>query len=505
MRPQQTKAFIESLTPSQRDAMLVDLIQQAAQRQTASQRAQYRSEAGIVRFVKEKLHVDPAPYQERILQALVRHKKVAVRGPHGLGKTAIASWVVLWALYAFNTDVKVPTTASAWRQLEYYLWPEVRKWARRLDWDDTPPRLLDLAIKFRGESKEAFAVASDDPALIEGAHASVICYVLDESKAISDPFWDAIEGAFSGAGDDTAQEAYALSISTPGAPQGRFYDIHKRKPGLQDWHAIHVTLDEAIEAGRISREWTENRAAQWGEHSAVYQNRVLGEFAESAEDCVIPLAWVEKANERWHAVNGKGEGQRALGVDPARYGADKTSIAELVGRVIEKLDYYSQEDTMQTAGRVAGRVQKDVPIAADVIGIGAGVVDRLKELDFRVEGVNVAAAAVDNFGRPLKDVTGTFEFINIRAYIWWLLRDALNPDRPEALALPPDDKLTGDLTAPTFSYTSRGQIKVESKDEIRKRLKRSTDGADAVGLALYRAEKLRQTPRVALRQAPVRR
>lgn len=475
--------FISSLTPAQKNELLKDLLHKKQTQNQASQQAQYRTPAGIVRFVREVLKADPAPYQTNILESLIVHKRVAVRGPHGLGKTALASWVVLWGLLAHSDDVKVVTTASAWRQLDKYLWPEIRKWAGPMRQKHPELTILTLTAKMPG--KQAFAVASDDPALIEGAHAKTLIYVFDEAKAIPSGTWDAAEGAFSGAGEDTEAEAYALAISTPGEPSGRFYDIHTHKPGLQDWHTIHVTLQQAIDAGRISRGWADKRREQWGEHSAVYQNRVLGEFDASGEDSVIPLAWVELANERWHNCDGKGDGPTSYGVDPARYGRDNTAIAKLTGCVIEKVDYSSQEDTMQTAGRVAARVDKQTPVAVDVIGIGAGVADRLKELQYKVTGVNVSESATDEQNKPLKDSTGLLEFFNLRSYILWRLRDALNPDNPAALALPPDDKLTGDLTAPKYTYTSKGQIKVESKDELRKRLGRSTDGGDAVGLALF--------------------
>lgn len=98
---------------------------------------------------------------------------------------------------------------------------------------------------------------------------------------------------------------------------GRFYDIHSRKPGYEDWTVRHVTLGEAIKAGRISPDWAEQRKRQWGEDSAIYQNRVLGEFAASDEDAVVPLAWVEAAVERWHAWNDAVRG-RASGVGCGR-------------------------------------------------------------------------------------------------------------------------------------------------------------------------------------------
>lgn len=477
------------LTRIQKQQLIRDILKEAANAQASIARREYATPEGIVRFVEEKicrgLGIKLAPYQKTILAAVVIYRKVAVCGPHGLGKTFIAACIVLWILYVYQDDVKAITTASVWRQVEKFLWPEIRRLARQLDWGDEKPRVLDLSIKFPNRAKEAFAVVSDDPQLIEGAHAQTLVYIFDESKAIADDTFDAVEGAFSGAGPDTDAEAFALAFSTPGDTSGRFYDIFQRKPGLQDWHTIYVELDECIQAGRVSREWAENRKLQWGEDSAIYQNRVAGKFSSTGEDSVIPLRHVELANERWYAANGKGAGGKALGVDPARYGTDKTAVARLVGNVIESLTYTALEDTMQTTGRVAAIVDKRIPVAVDVIGIGAGVTDRLKELEYNVTGVNVASSAVDTRKQLLKDITDTFTFINLRSYIWWLMRDMLNPLNPDCIALPPDDDLTADLVAPKYVYTSTGQIKVESKDDIRKRLKRSTDGADAVGLALF--------------------
>jgi hypothetical protein len=462
--------------------------------------ADLRTPDGIVLFVREVLGVDLTPYQEEILRALVLYGRVAVRGCHGLGKTALASWVILWGIAAFEDDVKVPVTASAWRQLEKFTFPEVRKWAARADWSKIGltlrrgHELLDLAIKLEG--KEAFAVASDNPALIEGAHAKRIIYVFDEAKAIPNDTWDAAEGAFSNAGSDTDAVAYALAISTPGAPAGRFYDIHKRKPGYEDWWTRHVTIEEAIAAGRISCEWVDQRRKQWGEKSAVFQNRVLGEFAESSDDALIPLAWVEKGVTRWYEMQGKGEGLETYGLDVARYGEDKSVLVHKVGRVVEWIDTWEKQDTMQTVGNTAAKVPKSAPIGVDVIGIGAGVVDRLRELDYAVTGVNVSQAALDPLGNPITDSSGEMTFDNLRGAIWWLLREAFDPENPEALAIPPDseDRLVGDLTAPTFSYTSRGKIKVESKDEIKKRIGRSPDYGDAVGIANYIAWFLQAGP-----------
>jgi hypothetical protein len=395
-----------------------------------------------------------------------------------------------------NEDWKVPTTASVWRQLEKFLWPEIHKWVKKLDWEKLERRpfiegdeLLDMSIKLR--TGEAFAVASDDPAKIEGAHADQLLYIYDESKAILPETFDASEGAFSGAGADTAAEAFALASSTPGEPNGRFYDIQKRRPGTEDWAVRAVSKEEVINAGRMSDEWAKQRKEQWGDESAVYINRVLGEFASAEEDTVIPLSWVEQANLRWLELHDQ-EGElrdpvrplNNVGCDIARSGKDKTVLALRSGCVILELRRYTRQGTMDSAGRIVGVLRgTEAWATVDVIGIGAGVVDRLVELGQPTVAFNASRKT------EVLDSSGELEFVNCRAASWWNLRELLDPDaQTEPIALPPDDMLTGDLTAPHWKVMSGGRIQVESKDDIIKRLGRSTDDGDAVVMAFWEGQ-----------------
>lgn len=451
-----------------------------------------------VAFIDECVDFGPdgglTAYQRDVLAAIPTKRRVAVRGPHGLGKTGMEALAVLWFALtrdAVGVDWKVATTAGAWRQLERYLWPEIKKWAKRLRWDKLGRGPLDerselLALNLKLTHGTAFAVASSNAELIEGVHADSVFYIFDESKAIAAATFEAAEGAFSGA--DPAgglPEAFALACSTPGEPNGTFYNIHARRPGLDDWWPRHVTLQEAIAAGRVAEGWAEQRRKQWGADSAAYNNRVLGEFYSSDEDGVIPLAWIEAANDRWRAWDEAGRpevsGHRRLGVDVARSGSDKTVMAVLDGWIVVEMRHTAREDTMQTTGRVQGLVQacpERLPVI-DVIGVGAGVVDRLREQKIKVEAFNASE------GTARLDRSGELGFINTRSAAWWNLRELLDPAYGAELALPPDDQLTGDLTAPHWRVMSGGKIQVESKDDIRKRIGRSTDDGDAVVQAAW--------------------
>lgn len=432
-------------------------------------------------------------YQKETMAAVVTQKRVAVRGPHGLGKTAMEAILLWWFALTREdkkVDWKVASTAGAWRQLERYLWPEVHKWGKRLipleigrGPINTRTELMNINLKLA--YGQAFAVASDDPALIEGVHADSVLYLFDESKSIIAGTFDAAEGAFSGSGEHSSLEAFAVAMSTPGSPNGRFYDIHVRKPGLEDWWTRHVTVEESLAAGRVSLDWVDQRRKQWGENSAVFANRVLGEFHSSDEDGVIPLAWVEKANERWLAWRDGGKktglGRQTVGVDVARFGDDKTVLAIRDGDVCTAIQRYDKQDTMATTGRVKGLLDHAPAREAivDVIGIGAGVVDRLREQKNNVTAFNAAA------GTKALDRSGELGFTNCRSAAWWGLRELLDPAYDATIALPPDDNLTGDLCAPKYRVLSGGKIQIEPKDDIRKRIGRSPDDGDAVVQAFW--------------------
>ena len=438
---------------------------------------------------KDCLNVKLSGYQSEVLDALSVKKRVAVRGPHGLGKSFMGALLVNW--FATTRDLagkdwKIITTASAWRHLEVYLWPEIHKWAHRIDFDTLGrapfnPRteLLDLRLKLNNGA--ATAVASNDPARIEGAHAEELLYLLDEAKIVPPGTWDSIEGAFSNAGPDTPDNAYAFAMSTPGPPSGRFYDIHRRAPGLGDWWVRHVTLTEAIESGRISRNWAEQRKLQWGEDSAVYHNRVLGEFHASDEDSVIPLAWLEAAIERWHDWDRAGRpspgGPLWIGVDVGR-GGDESVIAQRDGWAVRPMEGNRRRDTMSQVAEIQGL---DGRAIVDAMGLGAGVYDRLREL--HAKPLAYVGAGKTN----ARDVSGKYGFVNVRSGAYWNLRELLDPNYGPTLALPPDELMISDLTTPKWEITSGlpPKYKVEPKDKVVERLGRSPDRGDTIVMIMW--------------------
>lgn len=444
-----------------------------------------------VAFVREVLKAIPTPYQERILMALVKYHRVAVRGPRGLGKTTVGAWAVLWFI-GTRSVCKIPTIASIWRQLIEFFWPEIHYWAERADWSKVgviirrEKELFNQRLAIN-PNRTAFPLSSSDPERIEGAHSPSILIIFDESKLIPVGLWDSAEGAL------TSEDAFALALSTPGDSVGRFYDIHMRKPGLEEWHPIHVTLQEAIDAGRVPAAWARQRAIVWGETSAIYKRQVLGEFAEEEAEVVITLGMIEAAQERWRdyeyqvrqaIADGMSEHEAIrmvwgvvtdVGCDPARFGTDKTALALGYGaKGIRTLLRFEKQDTMETAGRVAAVIEPTNAIAKiDVNGLGAGVYDRLRELDYEVTPIQTSARVV------LRDRTGQLRFRRYRDWLYWNVRDELSDPESE-FALPPDDLMQQDMTAAKYTYDSEGRIVVISKDEMRPILGRSPDAGEAV-------------------------
>jgi hypothetical protein len=457
-----------------------------------------------------------APYQAEILELLRDMRRASFRSMRGAGKSATAAIAVLWFAVtreAAKINWKIVTTAGAWRQLIHFLWPEIHKWASRLRWDKVRDgrrftRNELQRITLRMEHGEAMAASCSNSGLIEGAHADELLFVFDEAKLIPPSTFDSAEGAMN------TGNCYALCLSTPGDPAGRFYEIQSRQKGYEDWGVKAVKLEEVLDFGQVNADWVDQRRRQWGPNSALFHNHVMGEFFAADEDSTIPLRWAELAVDRWEQWVAAGSpimpGRRVVSCDVARYGTDKTGIMVRQGTMIERMEQHSQQDTMTTTGYV--KAYSDYPHSVaviDVIGIGSGVVDRLREQKQPTIAFNASAKAVWADGRKMRDKTGEFTFVNMRAASWWGLRESWDPstfpgcsckdgdpaDRncfrcTGALGVPGPAmdghvQLMGDLTAPKWSITSAAAYQIESKKQIRERLGRSTDLGDTAVMAAW--------------------
>lgn len=273
---------------------------------------------------------------------------------------------------------------------------------------------------------------------------------------------------------------------------------------LQRWGGLsrtaHIDLDKATLQAAVRRR---------AEQSPLIQAKVRGIFPTNTATGVIPLGWVQYAVNRWndlprHLVDSerghagsidiaamRQPSSKVVGVDVAYTGADETCIAIRHGEIVTALHRYRHADTQETAEYAAAHLSEPDSLAVvDVIGIGAGVYDSLRRwhrkanpvtgqrLPGRAIPFNASAASVKT------DKIGEFRFRNDRAAAWWNMRELLDPSRGSMIALPDDERLIEELVAVKYEHLI-GVIKVESKDEIKVRLGRSTDTADAVIQAFW--------------------
>lgn len=193
---------------------------------------------------------------------------------------------------------------------------------------------------------------------------------------------------------------------------------------------------------------------------------------------VIPRAWVRAAMGRW-TEKPKEDKPLVIGSDIAHGGDDKTVFAPRRGSWIGKLQKHEGRRT-PTGGAACDLLQLvigDGIANLDVIGVGASAYDEGKRRGMKVRPVNFAE------GSDATDKSGTLRFVNVRAELYWKLREALDPVTGMNMALPPDDELEADLCAPRWVSQTNG-IKIESKDEIKKRVGRSPDCGDAAVLSM---------------------
>ena len=436
-------------------------------------------------FARNILGVQLWSKQEEVLNALSENRRVSVKSGNGLGKGFTAAVAVLWFL-SCHAPAIVLTTAPTARQVRHVLWREIGRLhgnsARPLGGNMFSTRLEVAHDRF------ALGLSTDEADQFQGFHSPNMLIVVDEAEGVSEGIYEAIDAVMTGG------NCKLLLIGNPISDSGAF-----RRAFYEDRRMFHTITISALESpnveqqravipGLTTAEWVAERAAQWGEESPMYQARVLGRFCDHPQERLIPLSKIEQAIAR-HAIardtmacHAKGppeeeeekEAATVLAVDVARFGADQSVLVIANSDTVLEMKAYRGLDTMELTGRIveAHRRWKPQRIVVDEIGIGAGVVDRLKELNLPVTGINV--------GRPARQRQ---LFANLRAEGYWGLYELFNQ---EAIAIPNDPELAGQLSSLRPGQNSRGQLFIEKKDELRARGLPSPDKADALMLAFLR-------------------
>lgn len=439
-------------------------------------------------WAREKAGIKLWSLQSEICTAVMKHKKVAVRAGHGVGKSLTAAVIADWWVDSHPVgEAYVASTAPSTPQIHAILWAEMLKIHTKGDLPGeiqlSDQWIIGKTLVGQGRKPHDYNKHS-----FQGIHRRFVLAILDEACGIPQWLWDAVETI------TTGEHCRILAIGNPDDPSSNFAKVCKPGSG---WHSIKISVldspnftgeevDEDVRDMLTAPSWVEDKKNSWGEESPIYQSKILGEFPTLDEFAVIPWGWVLAAQERYKEWKAAGmppiPGRKIIGADIARYGTDSTVFAHRQGPLCSRLEQYRKLSTEVTADLLMKRlyIHEDMT-AVDVIGIGAGVVDKLKKHGYNVRAFNAAART------NASDSTGEWGFPTLRSAAWWNMRELLDPSRDSDVMLPDDEDLAAELIAPRWSIQTGAKIYVESKDDIRKRIGKSTDKADAVIMAFWYA------------------
>lgn len=462
-------------------------------------RAYYRREP--FQFCREVLGITPWGKQREILEAISRHRRIAVRSCNGAGKTFTAALAVLWWMYSYDDAIAI-TTAPTERQVKELLWREIRRMHLPRA-EEIGGKMLMTRLEYDPQ-RYAYGFSTNTVERFQGFHSPNMLVVVDEASGVDEYVYDAIAGVV------TTANGKMVMIGNPNNLAGEFFDaFHKNRhryktihvsafdlPGVQaaGLTAENVHLQEYDDSDNVASEdsdlvltqddhqadkiipglstpqWVIEQFNLRGKESSIYQTRVLGEFPTVANDTLISLKNVESAIHR--SVDVEKGAEKVMGVDIARFGEDRTVVIIRQGPEVQHIDAISRSNLMETVGFVIRTAKSHGvrKIILDEIGVGAGVVDRLNEIGgFEIIPFNSAKRSPD----PER-------YVNARAHAFDGMRQRLEDGD---ISIPNDPELVSELAAITYRFTSRGQLQLESKDAMRARGMKSPDKADAFIIA----------------------
>lgn len=469
-------------------------------------------------FAKEMLKVNLDIEQQKILSSCQYNKRTTVASGTARGKDFVSAVAALCFLYLtpkwdasgnLIENTKVALTAPTDRQVGNIMVPEFTRLFRNAKF--LPGRLVGYDI--RTESKEwfltGFKADENSPESWSGFHAVNTMFIITEASGLSETVFGAIEGNLQG-------NSRILLVFNPNTSTG-YAANSQQEPG---WHKFRLDSLNAPNVlnkrndipGQVDYEWVKDKVERWCtiiQHNEMLEEegdfifegvayrpndlfrvKVRGMFPKVSEDTLIPAEWVHAANKRWEENKEPVKGNLKLGVDVAGMGRDSSVF---VPRRENRVDYIKdiqsagKANHMEVAGIVALALRELKARAfIDTIGEGAGVYSRLEEQGFTgAVSCKYSESAKTNAGKDLNDITGVYTFANMRAYLFWALRDWLNPVNNFKPQLPKNEKLFQELVVTKWKFRSDGRIIIEPKEDIKARIKRSPDYMDALANTFY--------------------
>jgi hypothetical protein len=424
----------------------------------------------------------PRKWQREVLQQIATHiqenkgkvdfntLRHAVSSGRGIGKSALVSWITIWML---TTRIGSTTiiSANSESQLRSVTWAEITKWlatAINSHWFEVsatrlmPAKWLtelverDLKKGTRYWGVEGRLWSAENPDAYAGVHNfDGVLVVFDEASGIDDSIWAVTSGFFT----ENTPNRFWMAFSNPRRNTGYFYEAFNSK---REFWTTKVVDARTVEG--TDKQVYQQIIDEYGADSSQAHVEVYGQFPSEGDDQFISASLVDEAMKR-----PKYQDQSApivIGVDPARFGADATVIAVRQGRDIIAIQRHRGDDTMTVVGHVIEAIEEYKPalVVIDEGGLGAGIVDRLKEQRYKVKGIN--------FGNKS---TNPIMYGNKRAEMWGKMKDWL-----KTASIPLDRFLKTDLISPMMKPDSKGTIFLESKKDMKARGLASPDAADAI-------------------------
>ncbi|MGK9463929.1 hypothetical protein ACSLFT_28445 [Streptomyces sp. G6] len=442
-----------------------------------------------VGWVQERLGQTVWSKQREIMLSVRDNRRTAVRSCHGVGKSHTASLVASWWLDTHPPgEAFVVTSAPTFAQVRAILWRYIRRVHRRGELagrvNQTEWHMEDELVAFGRKP------ADHDESAFQGIHARYVLVILDEACGIPGQLWVAADAL------TTNTDCRILAIGNPDNPASHFRKVCQ--PG-SNWHVIGISafespnltgeqVPEDVAQALVSRGWVEEKATEWGEDNPLYKSKVLGEFSEDAPNKIVRASDIAKCRIDPETLTATELEPVELGVDVGG-GGDETVIRERRGRRAGREWRAHTDRPEKIAPLVLQAITESgaTAVKVDSIGIGFGVIGELRNLASqgrhraRIVGVNVG----EKSSQPDK-------FKNLRAEIWWEIGRGLSERQGWDLSrMDNADVTVAQLLEPLWEVDAQGRIFVEPKDEIRKRLGRSPDNADALLLAFYNGARTR--------------
>lgn len=421
-------------------------------------------------WARDRLDAHLWSKQREIAASVADNRRTAVKSCHGVGKSWSAGMLAAWWIDTHPVgEAIVVSTAPTYKQVHAVLWEEIRKQHRAggLAGNVTLTDEWKIGTQLVGMGRKP---ADHDAHGFQGIHRRYVLAIIDEACGVPQQIYTAVEAI------TTNADCRILAIGNPDDPNTEFGKVCKPGSGwnvlqISSYDSPNFTGEEVPEALRHllpTPEWVDDAKTRWGAESPLFTAKVLGEFPEVGDNTLIPARWITAAQDR----DLPRVAPSVLGVDVARFGSDSTVLCHRDGPVARITRTMAQSATTATTGEVlaASRDLYAASIQVDGVGVGGGVVDQLAE-----HGAPVADMQAG--GRP-RDPE---RFANARAEWYWALRQRF--ETGDIDIAPDDDELAAQLGAIRFEYTSRGQIKIESKDDMARRGMPSPDRADALMLA----------------------